>query len=96
MAKKKAKEKARKVSHQKKQPKRKRSVTLEATESSSALRNATTVEETVISDGPVASTAEHDVIETPAIPEPQDQEYECCGTFEEDIERTQLWKSYCR
>jgi len=37
MVKKKAEKKARKVSHQKKQPKRKRSVTLEATESSPAL-----------------------------------------------------------
>ena len=48
----------------------------------------TTVKETVISDGLVASTAEYDVIKTAAIPEPQDQEYECCecfGTFEEDI-----------
>ena len=88
LAKKKVEGKTRKVSHQKKQPNCKRSVTLEATKSSPALRNSTTQEETVISDGPVIPTAEHDVIQAAAISEPQDQEYESCeyyGIFEKDI-----------
>jgi len=63
LAKKKAEGKAKKVSHQKKQPKCKRSVTLEATESSPALQNSTTGEETVISDGPLTPTAGRDVIQ---------------------------------
>jgi len=73
LIKKKAEGKTRKVSHQKKKPKYKRSITLEATKSSSALRNSTTGEETVISDGPVIPTADHDVIQAAAISEPQDQ-----------------------
>jgi len=63
LSKKKAGEKARKVSHQKKQPK----CTFEASESSSAFCNLTTVEE--IQDT-VTPTSEHDAIKAGAIPEP--------------------------
>jgi len=88
LAKKKAEEKARKVSHQKKQQKRKRTGTLEASESSSAFRNSTTEEETLISEDTVPPISEHDAIQAAVTPEQQDQEYECCkcfGTFEDDI-----------
>ena len=60
LTKKTAEGKAKKVSHQKKQPKCKRSVTLEATESSAPLQ---TCEETVILDSPVTPTAERDIIQ---------------------------------
>jgi len=63
-----------KVEEKEKQPKRKRSVTLEASESSSAFCYLTTEEEILDT---VTPTIEHDAIQAAAIREPQDQEYEC-------------------